>query len=98
MHRVLHDGLGVFKLDRRQAALVITAVVAAVAGLRDGLQEGVDRVAGVGWVLIVGIAEVSRTHEAILADAFLAIEVMEHQDAFAQAGGSYLKSGAIAGK
>ena len=33
LHRVLHDGLGVFELDGRQAALVVAAVVAAIAGL-----------------------------------------------------------------
>ena len=34
LHRVLHDGLGVLELDRRQAALQIAAVVAA--GSRSG--------------------------------------------------------------
>ena len=53
LHRVLHDGLGVFVLDRRQAALQIAAVVAAVAGLSDGAKEGVDGVSGVGGVLLV---------------------------------------------
>ena len=47
LHRVLHDGLGVFELDGWQAALVVAAVVAAIAGLGDLLQEGVDRVANV---------------------------------------------------
>ncbi len=71
LHRVLHDGLGVFELDRRQAALQIAAVVPLVAGLGDGAQEGVDGVAGVGGVLLVGIGEVGGAHQAIVADALL---------------------------
>ena len=35
LHRVLHDGFGVLELDGRQAARVVAAVAAAIAGLRD---------------------------------------------------------------
>ena len=56
-----------------------------VAGLGDGEQEGVDGVAGVGGVLLVGIGEVGGAHQAIVADARLAREVVEHQHPLAEA-------------
>ena len=95
MNGVLNDGQGVFELDGRQAPHFIAAVIAAVAGLCDGLQEGVDGVSGVGGVFFVGIRQIGRTHQAIAANPGLAGEVMEHQNALAEAGRAYLEPRSI---
>ena len=47
---VLHHGLGVFEFDRRQAAFQVTAAIAFIAGLGNGAQESIDRVAGTAGV------------------------------------------------
>ena len=98
LHRVLHDGLGVFELDGRQAALVVAAVVAAIAGLGDRAQEGVDGVADVGGIDFVRVGEVGRAHQAVALHARLAREVVEHQHALAQARGADLEAGAVGGE
>ena len=98
LHRILHDGLGVFELDRRQTALEIAAVLPLVAGLGDGAQEGVNGVACAGRVLLVGISEVGGAHQAIAPDARLTCEMMEHQHPLAQAGSAHLKSRSVAGE
>jgi hypothetical protein len=64
-----HDRPAVCELDRRQAAREIAAVAPLVAGLGDGEQEGIDRGAGAGRVLLVGVGEVGGAHQAILAGA-----------------------------
>ena len=98
LHRVLHDGLGVFVLERRQAALQIAAVVALIARLSDGAQKGVDGVAGAGGILLVRIGEVGGAHQAIVADVRLTREMMEHQHPLAEAAGAHLKARAVGGE
>ena len=95
LHRVLHDGLGVFELDRRQAALQIAVGLPFVAGLSDREQERVDGGARIVGVLLVGVGEVGGAHEAVVAHASFAIEMVEHQDALAQAVGAHLEAGAV---
>ena len=41
------------------------------------------------------VGEVGGTHEAVLTNAFLIGEVMEHQDPLAQAVGAYFESGTV---
>src|SRR5690348_9543275 len=64
LDRVLHDGLGVLELDGREAARVVTPIGAAVAGLCDRAEKGVNRVANVGGVYVVRVREVRGADEA----------------------------------
>ncbi len=91
----LHHRPGVLKGQRRQAALAVAGPVAPVAGLGDGQQAGVDRVAGGVGGLLVGVGEVGGAHQAVGQHVRLVGEVVEQQHAPAEAVGAHLEAGAI---
>ncbi len=59
---ILHHRLSVRELDWRQVAFYVDSTFLLVPGLRDSTQKGVDGVAGVRGILLVGIGEVGRPH------------------------------------
>ncbi len=91
----LHHRPGVVEGNRRQTALPVAGPVAAVAGLGDGQQAGVDRVAGGVGGLLVGVGEVGRAHQAVGQHVRLVGEVVEQQHTLAEAVGAHLEAGAV---
>src|SRR6266540_1508668 len=98
---VLHDRLAVYELDWGQAAFEIVIAVMLVAGLGDGAQDGVDRLAGVGRRLLVRVSEISGANKAVISlllAAWTIRNVVEHQHALAEAVGAHFKARPIGGE
>src|ERR1043166_8323810 len=94
----LDDWEGVLELDRRQTSFQIAAVLPLVTALADRKHKRVNRITGVPRFFLVRIGEVGRTHEAVFANTSIAIEVMEREDALAQACRAHLEGRAIGGE
>ncbi len=94
-HVRLYLRLAVAELQRRHGPGDQALVALPVAGLRHRDHEGVDRAAGVGRRLLVGVGQVHRPDEAVRAGRRLGREVVEQQQPLDSPVGPDLEAGAV---
>jgi hypothetical protein len=95
--RLVDRGLGVLELDWRQRTRQVARALADIPGLRGGQQIRIERLRRV-YRRCRCMPKVGRANEAIESHRRFGGEMVEHQDAPAQAVRSDLEAGAIAGE